>query len=763
MAKTKKKTQKTSIENSFKVKSKSQKGKFKKKKVTKHGETELSNPFLKEKQLQKKVKIYKIVDDSIVEPKNSSIVYSEEDDSFHKVKSSAISEKTSTPLRPKHSLRSPKLHFKNQLSGIKPNFATPISEHVTNVSNILSNVSNIIKEISESNSSFSQMREKQTVNGKNKQNLNTNETNINSTVSLSSHKDDNPDLDKKFVSKMNITLSSINKHDVEKSPSNITNNSHMQYDSFLNEFYLKANPNVVTEKANTDMSWDQHSIHQSLDLSEMIKIDPALAEFLNAPGPMDNKMKYLITKMCSLMEENEVLKKHLDWLNDKYNAQNIELKKLISPTDDNIECKTLGEMKKEYYKLKNHYETIDNHLENSLRQKETYKKAMLLHKSEKETLENNLINLWEIEDDKLRINELLNIQSEIQIDLKNTKDKNLDIKREIKILENENVNLKQELKNSQIICNEHKKEINNLKYEVKNLEHICNRQQNELNALTKNDDPNPEENSKSWYEQVLDEEYYGSSNSEHSQSETNSNCSAHNMTLESISSNDDIDKYTDFYQQENPESEYGEILENHFYNCNFRVRQSLENEHFQATSDPIKVKLRTQKSQIVCKFQVNNVCKNGENCPYLHQYQNQDNSRNLSSNHQTNHYRTSKRASSTNNANNSLIRPNFYPQRFPAQQFSRWLRSQTPRRKSSYLPRSGVKNFPNSPERDLVLNSYENQEREYRSYGRNSWNPDKNETCYYYLRGVCRYGSGCHFYHPTPNANHPNHSHSSQH
>ena len=73
------------------------------------------------------------------------------------------------------------------------------------------------------------MREKQTVNEKNKQNIiNTNLSSVNPTVSLSLQRDENPDLDKMFVSKMIITLSSINNQDVEKSSSNITNNSHMQ-------------------------------------------------------------------------------------------------------------------------------------------------------------------------------------------------------------------------------------------------------------------------------------------------------------------------------------------------------------------------------------------------------------------------------------------------------------------------------------------------------------------------------------------------------
>ena len=329
----------------------------------------------------------------------------------------------------------------------------------------------------------------------------------------------------------------------------------------------------------------------------------------------------------------------------------------------------------------------------------------------------------------------------------------------MKFLERDNMDLKQELKNAQIINVEQRKNIENLTFEIKNLEHICNRQQNEIIELTKNENVNPPDNSKSWYEQVLDEEYYNTSNSEHSNSEISDHDSI-NLSLDSISSNEDIDKYTDYKGQDYllAESDCGEILENHFYNTNFRIRR-FENEHFLPTSDPIKVKLKPKNFNTICKFYTNNICRNGNNCPFLHPYQ-PENSRPPNTNFNRSTSNTNQRTSPhQNRQNNPMRKPNFNPQYFPHQQYSNWVQSQTPKRK--YIPT--LRNFPNSPDRNQTLYPAENQIREYRSYGKNSWNPDKNETCYYHLRGICRYGSGCHFFHPILKTTYPDRSQSFQH
>ena len=113
MAKTRKNAKKpVSTENPTKAKVKSLKSKIKKKKETLSYYTH--TPKLRKKR-QKKVIVYDILGDSIVEPKNTSIIYSEEDDSFHETTSQPckLSEKTSTPLRPQRVLKSPKLHLKN--------------------------------------------------------------------------------------------------------------------------------------------------------------------------------------------------------------------------------------------------------------------------------------------------------------------------------------------------------------------------------------------------------------------------------------------------------------------------------------------------------------------------------------------------------------------------------------------------------------------------------------------------------------------------
>ena len=108
MGRTKKCTKKIITPVSLlKDKPKSKNSKFKKKKETN------PNSLCKKKQLRKKPVIYKIIDDSIVEPNNTSVVYSEEDDSFHEVKPDKAynSDKTSTPPYTKTPLKQSKTAF----------------------------------------------------------------------------------------------------------------------------------------------------------------------------------------------------------------------------------------------------------------------------------------------------------------------------------------------------------------------------------------------------------------------------------------------------------------------------------------------------------------------------------------------------------------------------------------------------------------------------------------------------------------------------
>ena len=152
MGRTKKCTKKIITPVSLlKDKPKSKNSKFKKKKETN------PNSLCNKKQLRKKPVIYKIIDDSIVEPNNTSVVYSEEDDSFHEVKPDKAynSDKTSTPLIPKPLLNSPKLLFSKNPKSNK-SLQTPIKEQVNNVSSMLSNVSIILQQMSDNNKSYNQ-------------------------------------------------------------------------------------------------------------------------------------------------------------------------------------------------------------------------------------------------------------------------------------------------------------------------------------------------------------------------------------------------------------------------------------------------------------------------------------------------------------------------------------------------------------------------------------------------------------------------------
>ena len=317
--------------------------------------------------------MYDILGDSIVEPKNTSIIYSEEDDSFHETTSQPckLSEKTSTPLRPQRVLKSPKLHLKNDCL-IKSQFTTPMKEQVSNVSNILSNVSNIIKQISDSNSSFSTLKSTDTNRPENndidivgKQHNNTcvtpsknaqpNESsNQNNASNVIEH---NPEgeINKKYVSKLNVNLSTIDQNDT------VNNISNIQSDSFLQEFFVKTNPQAITEKSTLEnsLSWDQNVVDYSLEFSQMIRVDPSLADFVDAPGSVENKMKFLITRICGLIEENECLKKHVDWLSEKY-KQNMDKKEQKSELQN---PELPNDILNEYQKLKHQFKTINNQLD----------------------------------------------------------------------------------------------------------------------------------------------------------------------------------------------------------------------------------------------------------------------------------------------------------------------------------------------------------------------------------------------------------------
>ena len=558
MAKTRKKSQPVSNENlpESKVKIKSQKGKSKKKKQS----VQLIPPNLKKKRLQKKAIVYDIVEDSILEPKTTSIIYSEEDDSFHEIapKSDPPSDKTSTPLpsRSKTVLRSPKLLFKTE-SPPKSQLTTPMRDHVANVSNILTNMSNIMKQISESNCSFGISKETNINSDTIVDKSDILEAQINDSPGKKSHctnvmqpeeaklHTESPDSkNKTFVSQLNINLSTTDKN--SPAISNI-NNSNYQYDSFLHEFYLKTNPHTVSVKNSKEnsLSWDQNVVDYSLEFSQMLKIDPSLLDFLNAPGSIDNKMKFLITRICSLLEENECLKKHVEWLSEKYKEQNgdiYEKNDQKSELDFSLESKSAEEIKKEYLKLLNHYDTINNQLDETLRQKDNYKKSMLLHKAEKEAFEKELINLHEIEDDKIRMSELLNKQSAILSNIENIRAKNVELKQDNKILRKENSDLKQDLNNANLIISDQRDCLLDQNLDIKNLEIFCKNQQLELDKLTKsveieskNDVTDPNK-SKSWIEQVLDEELYDTDSD--NKTETDSELSFESISSNSLTEND---------------------------------------------------------------------------------------------------------------------------------------------------------------------------------------------------------------------------------
>ena len=769
MAKTRKKSQKPlSTENLIQSKFKSQKSKIRKKKES----NQTLPPNQKKKHPQKKVIVYSIVDDSIIEPKNTSIIYSEEDDSFHEIESKSchISDKTSTPLGPKTILTSPKLLLKK--------FITPKREQVTNVSNILSNVSNIIKQISDSNSSFgilkdSEKAESPTKDGNNEKTLIKFKNTLEPTSPIESNteKISEGNENKTYISQLNINLTPTDKNKTI-TPNNISNT---QYDSFLQEFYLNANPHVISEKTQNDsLSWDQNVVDYSLEFSQMIRIDPSLADFVNAPGSIENKMKFLITRICGLIEENDCLKKHVEWLSDKYKQQNIDLDKQSQKNEFDIlsEIKSPDETKKEYQKLQSHYNSLNNQLDEALRQKDNYKKSMLLFKAEKEAFENELIQLNDIEDDKLRMNELLNKQTALMVEIENIRGKNSEIRQDNKILKKEISDLKQDLTNANLIISDQRDSLLDQNLEIKNLEIFCNNQQIEIDNLTKiefepNNNVGLDQNmSKSWIEQVLDE---------YNDTDNQSNADQ-DLTFESISSNSLTENESEKtithpgnYKQL-LESEDEEISDNAFYNTNFTIRKFTGNEHFLPTLDPIKVKLRTKKSTIICKYFLRDMCNRGDECPYFHpfhpeeefpnnpdilpSYKNQLRSiHNLNLKRPDTYHHSDQREHTSNPrefypnyrgaVKKSISTPNQFSQNSPSQ-----VNKSHPRNPYTRSPTPYLMSYPNSP----TKNQPNPHDREYHSYGRNTWNPEKNEPCYYYLKGVCRYGSGCYFYHPQPNS-----------
>ena len=723
----------------------------------------------KAKQL-KKVVIYNIVDDSIEEPNNTKVVYSDEDDSFHEMKPNlgCISDKTSTPFKPKSVMRSPKLLFKSLESGdssqlVNYDLKTPMKEQVTNVSNMLCNVSNILQQISDSNESFSQ---KIQIEGSTKdENLskgNTSKANK-SIVNVTSEgetisKNENTILNQsivknqKYVSQLHVNLSITPQKNALDREKTQTDNSNIEYDSFLQEFYLKTNPHAVNVNNTKDMSWDQLFPNEKFDISDMAKIDKNLTDFLNASGSTDEKMKYLILKLGELADQNETLKKHLEWLNDQYNKQNIELEKQFLPINENdkeIETKNPEEILKEYYKLNNKYNALNNHLDDALRHKESYKKALVLVKSEKDALENDLIKLNEYDDDRERMSELLNIQTALRQDLKSSTDRNTGIRLELKAVNEENFRLKHELTNAQRKINELKHIIENQNKDIENLQEICNLQQKEINENNANTDKDFSAfsyNDKSWYEQVLDEEKYSDEDNDSQKSSTD-------ISVDSVSSGD-----LDSYVHENgllEVSDSEKIEENHFYNRNFTVRRSLfDSKYFQTTDDPIKVKLKTKNYEKICKYYIRNMCKFKENCLFLHP--------NPPNNHQIPYNSYHRMSSPKSHYRTPAYLKN---QRDHTYQQNPWNRRYDTPPNQRYLPRDQIKpnfqvrNFPNTPVQETPYPA-ENHDREYRSYGKNIWNPHKNETCFYHLRGICRYGAGCHFYHPPLSTSpHQPHSH----
>ena len=392
---------------------------------------------------------------------------------------------------------------------------------------------------------------------------------------------------------------------------------------------------------------------------------------------------------------------------------------------------------------------------------------MLLFKAEKEAFENELIQLNEFEDDKLRMNELLNKQTALMLETENTRGKNLELRQDNKILKKEISDLKQDLINANLIISDQRDGLLDQNLEIKNLEIFCNNQQKEIENLSQKLKFEPINNvdqnmSKSWVEQVLDEYYENDSDN---QSNTD-----HDLSFESISSNslteNETEKNIPSLGDHNYilESENEEMSENAFYNSNFKIRKFTGNEHFIPTLDPIKVKLKSKVSNILCKYFLKNMCNRGDDCPYLHPFHPEEefpynpdilpssnnqlknifnlNQKTPNRNHHfdhKNHTLNQKEFNSTNHrgvVKKSSSTPNQWHPRNPP----------TSRSKNE-IPNPYMRSYPNSPTK---FQPYP-EDREYHSYGRNTWNPEKNEPCYYYLKGVCRYGSGCYFYHPQPN------------
>ena len=235
-----------------------------------------------------------------------------------------------------------------------------------------------------------------------------------------------------------------------------------------------------------------------------------------------------------------------------------------------------------------------------------------------------------------------------------------------------------------------------------------------------------------------------------------------------------------FYKNENldiilPECGNEEIENNCFYNTNFQIRKFSGNEHFLPTSDPIKVKLKSKKSNIICKYFLKNMCNLYDDCPFFHPYHPEEqypfnpdilpspvqkrpnHDQNSKNSHQSqyqnyedkNRTHNPKKSYSTYRGVHSESYPPLENPKFPTQRHPRDFYISRPKHER---PISPLRRYPNSPTKNQP-NPYD---REYQTYGKNTWNPEKNEPCYYYLKGVCRYGSGCYFYHPLSNTHQPN-------
>ena len=164
------------------------------------------------------------------------------------------------------------------------------------------------------------------------------------------------------------------------------------------------------------------------------------------------------------------------------------------------------------------------------------------------------------------------------------------------------------------------------------------------------------------------------------------------------------------------------------------------------------------------------MCNRGDECPYFHpfhpeeefpnnpdilpSYKNQLRSiHNLNLKRPDTYHHSDQREHTSNPrefypnyrraVKNSISTPNQFSQNSPSQ-----VNKSHPRNPYTRSPTPYLMSYPNSP----TKNQPNPHDREYHSYGRNTWNPEKNEPCYYYLKGVCRYGSGCYFYHPQPNS-----------